>query len=256
MRFLDKLFNNYIELTINSSYEIKTPENANNVFVELPEYNAPTYIDTILNNNHVLIAGCSGSGKSVLINAILYYGYIKDNTEFILIDNKGIELKAFKNNAKTLYYANNNNVMQALELACNIIAKRYKDIENDTFCKCYEGSKIYVIVDELAVLLQGSSKKEIYNKLLYIAQIGRAANIILITATQNANKSLIGSIKNNYDTIIGLRTTSASDSRSIIGVAGCENLPKYGKCRMLHNGYITTEDINKISDKDIYYINQ
>lgn len=256
MKLLDKLFNNYIELSINSSYEIKTPENASNVYIELPEYNAPEYIHNILTGSHVLVGGCSGAGKSTLLNALLYYAYLKDNTEFILIDNKGTEYKPYKNNKKTLCYCDNNDVMNALSLACDIIQTRYNLIKNNPFEREYKGSRVYIVIDELAVLLKSVNKKTILEKLIYISQIGRAANVILIGATQNVTKKLLDAIKDNFDVFIGLRTSSESNSRLIIGSPECYSLPRYGKCIVFMNGYRTTENVQKISDKDIYYINQ
>ena len=85
------------------------------------------------------------------------------------------------------------------------------------------------VIDELADLMT-VDKKHVLPLLQRIAQIGRAANVKIIAATQCPLTTVIPTaVKVNFDTIIGLHTRSAQDSRNIIGMAGCESLPRYGQ---------------------------
>ena len=93
----------------------------------------------------------------------------------------------------------------------------------------YDGSDIYIIIDELADLMT-TSKKDITPLLQRICQLGRAARIHVIACTQCPLASVIATpIKVNMSAIMGLHTRSRQDSRNIIGKAGCEALPLYGK---------------------------
>ena len=93
----------------------------------------------------------------------------------------------------------------------------------------YTGSDIYVIIDELADLMT-TNKREVAPLLQRIAQIGRAARVHIVAATQCPLAIVIPTqIKVNFDARVGLRTRSAQDSKNILGVNGCEQLPRYGQ---------------------------
>ena len=87
---------------------------------------------------------------------------------------------------------------------------------------------VYIIIDEFADLMT-TQKKQTLPHLIRIAQLGRAANIHLIIATQRPTKDIInGQIKVNIDCRVALRCPTAQDSRNIINVKGAETLPRYG----------------------------
>lgn len=93
----------------------------------------------------------------------------------------------------------------------------------------YQGGDVYIIIDEFADLVttQGRTVKPIIQRL---AQIGRAARVHIILATQTPiAKVLPTEIKCNFDSRVGLRTRSAQDSRNILGFSGLESLPRYGQ---------------------------
>ena len=102
--------------------------------------------------------------------------------------------------------------------------------------KKYGGGAVYVIIDELADLMT-TNRRQVQPLLQRLCQIGRAANVHVIAATQCPLSSVIPTpIKVNFDARVALRTRSAQDSRNILGVKGCELLPRYGQ------GYYMTPD--------------
>ena len=183
----------------------------------------------ILNQTHTLIAGTTGSGKSVLINGLMCELLnIKPDCKLVLIDLKKVELSEYKNIKQTFSYSDSSiSAVNALKSVINIINIRYNYMQHNhikTFCK----EPVYVIIDELADLMT-VNKKDILPLLQRIGQIGRAANVHMICATQCPLVTVIPtSLKVNFTAIIGLKTRSKQDSRNILGVTGCEELPQYG----------------------------
>ena len=185
----------------------------------------------MLQQTHILIGGATGSGKSVLINGIMHTALLQSPAmyQFILIDLKRVELQDYKNLPHTLYYADSiEKALSALSLALQYIECRYQDMQR-MHVKKFPGSCVYVVIDELADLMT-VNKKAVTPLLQRIAQIGRAANVKIIAATQSPLATVIPTqIKVNFDTVIGLHTRSAQDSRNILGTSGCELLPRYGQ---------------------------
>lgn len=189
------------------------------------------YMD-LLAQTHLLIAGATGSGKSVVVNGMLYTALL-DNPykyQFVLIDPKRVELSIYKNVPHTICYASEPvDMVNALKLAMDITEQRYKAMQAQQTRK-YTGSKVLVVIDELADLMT-TNKRQVKPLLQRLCQIGRAANICVIACTQCPLREIIDtSIKVNFDSRIALRTSCKQDSRNIIGQTGCENLPKYGQC--------------------------
>ena len=185
----------------------------------------------MLQQTHILIGGATGSGKSVLINGIMHTALLQSPVmyQFILIDLKRVELQDYKQLPHTIRYADDiDTAISALSYTLQIIEKRYSDMQRKHLKK-YDGSCLYVVIDELADLMT-VNKKAVVPLLQRIAQIGRAANVKIIAATQSPLATVIPTqIKVNFDTVIGLHTRSAQDSRNILGRSGCELLPRYGQ---------------------------
>lgn len=192
----------------------------------------------ILKQPHTLIAGATGSGKSVLINSLIYttLHYLPTQNKLILIDPKRVELQAYKNLPHTLLYASEPpEITEAIYFAIDEMERRYKQLQAQNK-KRYEGAEVYVIVDEFADLMT-VQKNEVLKPLCRIAQLGRAAGIHLILATQRPTRDIInGQIKVNIDSRVALRCPTAQDSRNILNYNGAESLPKYGQ------GYYLTPD--------------
>lgn len=180
---------------------------------------------------HLLIAGATGSGKSVVVNGIIYNLLHSGPAEngLILIDPKRVELSAYKKTPHCLRYASEQDTMpDALQYAMQLTEHRYKAMQR-TGDKKYPGGSIYVIIDELADLMT-TQKNAVQPLLQRLCQIGRAANVHVIACTQCPLRDVIPTaIKVNFDCRVALRTRSAQDSRNILGLTGCELLPRYGQ---------------------------
>jgi DNA segregation ATPase FtsK/SpoIIIE-like protein len=197
---------------------------------------------------HILIGGATGSGKSILLNAIISALIKKNSPEdlnLILIDPKRVELSIFEGLphlalpvAKTVKEA-----VFALKTAVSIMDDRYaimsaigaRDIESFNLRALkFEIERvpyIVIVIDELADLMM-LSPKETSEYIQRIAQLARAVGIHLITATQRPSVDVItGVIKANFPTRIALKTASRFDSRTILDVEGAERL--LGKGDML-----------------------
>lgn len=210
------------------------------------------YID-MLKQPHLLIAGATGSGKSVLVNGIIYNALYSfpNEIQFILIDPKRVELSLYKPLPHTIRYASEpKDIVNALQLAMDITEKRYKQMQKHGMRKSTE-SHIYVIIDELADLMT-TNKKQVQPLLQRLCQIGRAANVHVIACTQCPLSTVIPTpIKVNFDSRVGLRTRSAQDSRNILGMSGLETLPRYGKCYYMRPEGTTQERVTFFSDHDL-----
>lgn len=191
----------------------------------------PGTISDMLKRNHLLIAGTTGSGKSTLIKALIHSMLLEAPCvkSLILIDPKKVDLYRYRNLPHTYCHADNiPDCILALEKAKEIISKRY-DIMQSRDEVLWSGGDIYIIVDELADLMT-TARKQVLPLLQSIGQIGRAAKVHLICATQCPIVKVIPTeLKVNFDGIVGLRTRSAQDSRNILSETGCEFLPMYGK---------------------------
>lgn len=192
----------------------------------------------MLKQPHLLIAGATGSGKSVVINGLVYTAMYDSPAavQFILIDPKRVELVDYKPLPHTLMYASEpGEMVEALEKAMEITESRYKAMQRQRVKK-YPGGALYVIIDELADLMT-TARRQVQPLIQRLAQVGRAANVHIIAATQCPLATVIPTpIKVNFDSRVALRTRSAQDSRNILGLTGCELLSRYGQ------GYYMTPD--------------
>lgn len=190
-----------------------------------------TLYKDMLAQPHLLIAGATGSGKSVVINGIIHTA-LHDSParfQFILIDPKRVELAEYKKLPHTLQYSSEpGDMVQALEKAMGITETRYKAMQAQGLKK-YQGGGVYVVIDELADLMT-TDRRHVQPLIQRLCQIGRAAGVHVIAATQCPLSAVIPTpIKVNFDSRVALRTRSAQDSRNITGFRGCELLPRYGQ---------------------------
>lgn len=177
---------------------------------------------------HMLIAGATGSGKSVALNGIIHSLLMTQspfNVQFVLIDPKKVELVQYERLPHTARYASEHpDIVRALQWAVDETDRRFSCMQREGVRE-YTGSHLYVVIDELADLMV-SIKKETLPLLQRLAQIGRAARVHLIACTQNVLAVTIPTVlKCNFSTILGLRTCNAQQSRFLISATGCEMLP-------------------------------
>lgn len=191
--------------------------------------------DNMLQQAHLLIAGATGSGKSVVINALIYTALRKApcQVSFILCDPKMVELSRYEHLPHTLRYADTlDGIADALSYAHKLMMDRFRDMKRAGQVETTERD-IYVIVDEFADLVtRGPDRNE--NKLRAtceqyvesIGKLGRAAHVHLILATQAPNrKTLKANIILNMTAKLALRCMYPIESKQIIGIPNAVNLP-------------------------------
>ena len=219
---------------------------------------------------HLLIAGTTGSGKSVCINTIilsLLYRHRPENCKFILIDPKMLELSTYEGIPHLLCP-----VITEAKRAASVLGWVVKEMESryrlmtrvgvrniDGYNEKHKISMPYivVIVDEMSDLMLVAGK-EIENYIQKLSQMARAAGIHIIMATQRPSVDVItGTIKANFPTRISFQVTSKIDSRTILGEQGAEQL--LGKGDMLymssanrivriHAPFVSENEIEKINN--------
>ena len=218
---------------------------------------------------HLLIAGTTGSGKSVCINTIilsLLYRHTPEKCKFILIDPKMLELSTYEGVPHLLCP-----VITEAKKAASVLGWVVKEMENRYRLMTKEGVRnidgynikhkipmpyIVVVVDEMSDLMLVAGK-EIENYIQKLSQMARAAGIHIIMATQRPSVDVItGTIKANFPTRISFQVTSKIDSRTILGEQGAEQL--LGKGDMLymssanriiriHAPFVSDSEIEKIN---------
>lgn len=217
-------------------------------YYKTPTGQVYTLFNDMAEQPHLLVAGATGSGKSVVVNGIIYNLLHKgpSSAGLILIDPKRVELVQYKETPHCIMYASEPDTMvQALQAAIQITEARYVQMQRNHERK-YSGGDIYVIIDELADLMT-TQRKTVQPLLQRLAQIGRAARVHIIACTQCPLAKVIPTeIKVNFDARVGLRTRCAQDSRNILGVTGCEMLPRYGQ------GYYMTPEATRLYKIPMY----
>ena len=219
---------------------------------------------------HLLIAGTTGSGKSVCINTIilsLLYRHTPDKCKFILIDPKMLELSTYEGIPHLLCP-----VITEAKKAASVLGWVVKEMESRYRLMTKEGVRnidgynakhkfpmpyIVVVVDEMSDLMLVAGK-EIENYIQKLSQMARAAGIHIIMATQRPSVDVItGTIKANFPTRISFQVTSKIDSRTILGEQGAEQL--LGKGDMLymssanriiriHAPFVSDDEIEQINN--------
>ena len=219
---------------------------------------------------HLLIAGTTGSGKSVCINTIilsLLYRHTPEKCKFILIDPKMLELSTYEGIPHLLCP-----VITEAKKAASVLGWVVKEMENRYRLMTKEGVRnidsyntkhnlpmpyIVVVVDEMSDLMLVAGK-EIENYIQKLSQMARAAGIHIIMATQRPSVDVItGTIKANFPTRISFQVTSKIDSRTILGEQGAEQL--LGKGDMLymssanrivriHAPFVSDNEIEKVNN--------
>jgi len=196
---------------------------------QTPEVTYSRLYDDMLRQIHILIAGATGSGKSTVVNGMIHAALKNSPARvgLILIDPKGCELAEYADLPHVIDYANTpKDIPRALRGAVSLMNCRLADMKRRRLRE-YDGSDVYVIIDELMpIMTRPDIKRACYSSLLDLLALARAAHIHVIACTQSPVAAVIPTpLKCNFDARLALRTVSAQDSRNIIGARGCECLP-------------------------------
>jgi len=181
----------------------------------------------MLNQSHLLVAGATGSGKSVLINSILSTALLDSPAVYrlVLLDPKMTELFQWERVPHTIRYSyEQDEMIKALRETVEIMESRLRFLRQNGE-RLWTGAQILVVIDELADLLT-TNKVEVAPLLQRIMQLGRAAGIHVIAGTQCLLASVLPTpIKVNFPAIVCLRVATKQQSRFICDRTGAELFP-------------------------------
>lgn len=186
----------------------------------------PLY-DNMLNQSHLLIAGATGAGKSVLINSLIATAALQSpaKNQFVLLDPKTTEFFQWSALPHSLRYAYEvDEMIKSLRFAVEVMENRLRHL-HDMGERIWQGSQIYIVIDELADLLL-TAKSDVVPLLQRICQLGRAAGVHCIGATQCLLSSVLPTqIRVNFPAVVCLRTATKQQSRFIVDKTGAETFP-------------------------------
>ncbi|MDO8443196.1 MAG: DNA translocase FtsK [bacterium] len=220
---------------------------------------------------HMLIAGSTGSGKSVAIHSLivsLLYKNSPETLKLILIDPKRVELTAYNNIPHLIspVITEGKKALGVFRWAINEMERRYMQLESagardiKSYNKSHSGEplpNIVIIVDELADLMFAYGR-DIESSVVRLAQMARATGIHLVLSTQRPSVEVItGLIKANIPARIALKVASQIDSRTILDMAGAEKLLGGGdmlfmsadvtKPKRIQGAYLSEEELNAVA---------
>ncbi len=223
---------------------------------------------------HLLIAGATGSGKSVCISNIimsLLFHFKPNEMELLLIDPKRVEFTLYSKIPHLIHpvVTEPKKVVQVLKWIVKEMDNRYRMLSEKKVRNIFSYNEkaekenfkklpfIVIIIDELADLMM-TSKGDVESSLVRLAQLSRAAGIHTIIATQRPSVNVVtGVIKANFPTRIAFKVSSQIDSRTILDQKGAESLmgqgdmlfnpPGIGRLLRLQGPWVSDEEINRIT---------
>ena len=220
---------------------------------------------------HMLVAGTTGSGKSVFLNGVITSLLMRntpDDLQLYLIDPKMVEFKRFSKLHYVKYVTDTQKAINLLSSLCTEMDRRYSVMANagcrnlDEYNQRNPDSrlpKMILVIDEMADMMEGAYKKAVESNIVRLAQKARACGIHMVLATQRPTVKVIsGQIKANIPTRVCLSVMSRTDSMVVLDQIGAENLQGHGdmlyldgmnnkKPRRLQGGLITDKEICNVT---------
>jgi hypothetical protein len=197
--------------------EIKIP-----IGISLDDFSTVYWNPTDPNQAHMLIGGSTGSGKSVALNVILEHLCKYDNVELYLQDTKMVDLVKYQSRAK-IYNEGTNYSIETLKGLTELMVERYSYLKKYNYKNMEECNRkdkpkyIFYVLEELASF-NPKEDKEFYKYLSELLAKGRAAGIFVIITSQACYSEILpGMLKNNINTILGLKTRTGEASKVISG---------------------------------------
>lgn len=211
--------------------------------------------EAVFKAEHTLIAGTTGSGKSVLLSTLMrdfLRLYAPHEAALVLLDPKLVELEQYRDLPHVIGYADTNKGCESiLADVVELMAERNRWCKNHKQRR-YPGTQVYIIIDELFPLVMGDCGRNIKRLLALLLTQARSAGIHFIACTQLPNRrTLPAEIVSLFTFRIGLRMLSSIESRQTIGVAGCEQLPLHGTALVLNGPTVSAVNIPMINYSEV-----
>ena len=272
-------FVNFRELV--ATQEFKTAQSPLTMVLGKDTAGKPVFAD-LAKMPHMLIAGATGTGKSVCLNSILasfLYRTQPSELKLLLIDPKRVEMSVYADEPHLIHPVVNEpaNAKNALEWATEEMDKRFKSMaalgvrnisgfnkrlasfgehRPDEFADFEPLPYIAIVIDELADLMMMADRKDVENSIVRLAQLARACGIHMILATQRPSVNVVtGIIKANFPCRISFQVASSADSRTILDTVGAEKLlgrgdmlyrPGDTTLHRLHGAFLSDEEVTSI----------
>ena len=226
---------NYEDYDFKVAKEIKVP-----IGISLEDFSTVYWNPTSPNECHLLIGGSTGSGKSVALNVILKHLCRYENVELYLQDTKVVDLVEYQEAPQTkIYNEGTNYAVETLKGLVERMVERYGYLKKYNYKNMEECNRkdkppyVFYILEELASF-NPQEDKEFYKYLSELLAKGRAAGIFVIITTQAPYSAILpGVLKNNINTILGLKTRTGEASKVISG-----NYDLLTQCRGKGHGYL------------------